>query len=431
MKRLLRNVWRILNEPRRGLFEASPRERRGEEGAGRGRGRGRGWRRGDRGIALLVVLLAITVITAIVVQFSLDEHVDYSLAANEADEARAYYLALSGINFYKLILDADQKLSGNAQLQQFLQQAGMPQIALWKMVPEIDTAILRSVSSPDVPEDQKEELSKQFGGIAFDTLTKSDGFLDFEGDLHAEIEDEESKINLNKIADERIDGPLDSSVGRALYAMSADAKFDPIFDGENALGERKLQREDVIANIIDFVDPNQQGIKSGGAEDSLYAGYDDEYKAKNGPFDSLAEVQMVAGVNDDWMQAFGKQITVFSDGKVNINTCPQETIAALLLAASDVALQPEQAMQMAKQIIEFRDLSPFAQPQNFVDFVKQNFSITLQPDTGVNQFKDKIDVQSKVFTLRSTGYAGNARVTITAVVDNTGTSLRWLYWRVN
>ncbi|HVO30363.1 MAG TPA: hypothetical protein VMV18_06490 [bacterium] len=414
-------VWRFLNEPRAGLF---PRpERRDDADATASRD--------QRGIALLVVLLAITVITAVVVQFSLDAHVDYGLAQNEADEVRAYYLARSGINFYKLILDADQKLGSNPQLSQFLQSQGIPAISLWKLVPEIDTAILRSVSSPDIPDDQKEEISKQFGGVAFDTLTKSDGFLDFEGDLHVEIADEESKLNLNKIADERINGPLDSSVGRALYAMSADAKFDPIFDGQNAYGERKVPREDVIANIIDWVDPNQQGIKSGGAEDSLYAEYDPQYKAKNGPFDSLAEVQMVRGIDDDWMQAFGDKITVFSDGKVNVNTCSQEMLAALLLAGSDVALQPEVAMEEAGKIVKFRELAPFAQPQNFVDFVKQNFSITLQPATGVNPFVNRIDVQSKVFTLRSTGYAGNARVTITAVVDNTGTSLRWLYWRVN
>lgn len=420
MTRALRAVWRFLNEPHAGLVPRAEKARRDGPAA-----------RDQRGIALLVVLLAITIITAVVVQFSLDAHVDYGLAQNEADEVRAYYLARSGINFYKLILDADQKLGSNPQLSQFLTQQGIPAISLWKMVPEIDTAILRSVSSPDIPDDQKEEISKQFGGIAFDSLTKSDGFLDFEGDLHVEITDEESKINLNKIADERINGPLDSSVGRALYAMSADAKYDPIFDGVNALGERKLPREDVIANIIDWVDPNQQGIKSGGAEDSLYAEYDPQYKAKNGPFDSLAEVQMVRGIDDDWMQAFGDKITVFSDGKVNVNTCSREMLAALLLAASDVALQPEVAMTEAGTIDKFRQITPFAQPQNFVDFVKQNFNITLQPATGVNPFVNHIDVQSKVFTLRSTGYAGNARVTITAVVDNTGTSLRWLYWRVN
>ena len=413
---LPRRLWKFLVAPRRGLLERkrpAPRDAAG--------------RRDQRGIALLVVLLAITLITAVVVQFSLDAHVDYALAQNEADEVRAYYLARSGINFYKLILDADQKLGSNPQLTAFLQSQGMAGISLWKMVPEIDTAILRSVSSPDVPDDQKAEISKQFGGIAFDALTKSDGFLDFEGDLHVEIEDEDAKLNVAKIADERIDAPLDSAVGRALYAMTTEEKYDPIFDGQNALGERKLTREEIIANLIDWVDPNQQGIKSGGSEDNLYTSYDESYKARNAAPDSLAELQMVGGINDDFMNAFGKRLTVFSGGKIDVNACSAEMIASLLLAASSVALQPAEALEMAKKTVEYRELAPFAKPEDFVTFVKSSFNITLPPTFA----QQRIDIASKVFTLRSTGYAGAARVTITAVVDNTGTSLRWLYWRVN
>src|SRR5205823_70360 len=132
----------------------------------------------------------------------------------------------SGIEFYKLILTADQKIGSNDQLKKFLQDQGMGPIELWRMIPQIDTAMLRAVSSPDVPDDQKEEMKKRFGGIAFDTLGKSDGFLDFEGDIHAEIQDEESKLDLNEIANEHMDTPLDSSVGRQLYAMTIDEKYD-------------------------------------------------------------------------------------------------------------------------------------------------------------------------------------------------------------
>ena len=106
----MRAIWKFLTVPRRGLFErkrpvpSSPASERDQ-----------------RGIALLVVLLAITLITSVVVQFSLDAHVDYSLAQNEADEVRAYYLARSGISFYKLILDADQKLASNPAIRDFLE----------------------------------------------------------------------------------------------------------------------------------------------------------------------------------------------------------------------------------------------------------------------------------------------------------------------
>lgn len=391
-------------------------------------------RRDERGVALIIVLLAITLITAVVVQFSYDSHIDYSLAANEADEVRAYYLARSGIEFYKLILTADQKISGNDQLKQFLEAQGMGPIELWRMIPQIDTAMLRSVASPDVPDDQKEEMKKRFGGIAFDTLGKTDGFLDFEGDLHAEIEDEESKVDLNEIASEHMDAPLDSSVGRQLYAMTIDEKYDSIFDGTNALGERKLPREEVIGNLIDWVDPNQTQIMGGGAEDTLYANYEDRYTTKNAKFDTLAEVQMVRGIDDDFMQAFGRRITVFGSGKVNVNTCDEGTLASLILAYADGAIEATVAQKMAQQIAQYRDLAPFSKPTDFVSYVSDTLGVPLRklPNQPTTLLEQHIDVQSKNFTIRSTGYAGEARVTITAVVDNTSPgSLRFLYWRVN
>ena len=388
-------------------------------------------RNGDRrGIALIMVLLAITLVTSVVVQFSYDAHVDYSLAANEADEVRAYYLARSGINLYKLILTADQKIASNQQIKQAMQSVGMGGFELWRLVPMIDTAMLRSVSDPEVPDDVKEQLSERFGGIAFDALGKEGGFLDFQGDIHATIEDEERKINLNNIADQRTDSPLDSPIGRALYGMSADQRWDPIFDGYNALGERKLTREEVIGNIIDWVDPNQEAVGSGGAEDNLYTGYEERYTAKNAKFDTLAEVAMVRGIDDDFLGAFGKRLTVYSNGKINVNTADPEMIAALILAYGEQPLTFDQALETARKLIEFRDVQPFSKPEEFVNFLRDSFGITFpnNPNTGI---KSRIDVQSRVFTIRSTGLAGEARVTITAVADNTGTSLRWLYWRVD
>lgn len=388
-----------------------------------------------RGIALVMVLLAITVLTAVVVQFSYDAHVDYSLAANQADETRAYYLARSGINFYKLILTADQKITGNKQLGDFLTSQGMGPVEIWRLMPMIDTGMLRAVSSEDVPDETKEELKARFGGIAFDTLGQSDGFLDFEGDIHAEITSEECKINLNEIADGRLDNPLDSNIGRALYAMSIDEKYDFIFEGENLLEERKLARDEVIANLIDYIDPNTQQLVGGGFEDVLYNGYDERYNAKNAKFETIAEVAMVRGIDDDFMEAFASKFTVYGGGKVNINCAEMGTIAALILAYSDAAIEIKSAEELAKKVIEYRDLVPFSKVGDFVTYLTDVLGIPLRkltPTAPHPIIYDKVDIASKIFTVRSTGFAGEARVTITAVIDNIPpANVRYLYWRVD
>lgn len=388
----------------------------------------------EKGIALIVVLLAITLMTAVVVQFNYDAHIDYSLAANEADETRAYYLAKSGVGMYKLILTADQKIGGNPQIKQFFEAQGLPPIELWRMIPQLDTGMLRAVSSPDMPDETKAELKERFGGIAFDTLGAEGGFLDFEGDIHAEIISEECKLNLNAIADERMEGPLDSSVGRALYALTLDEKYDPIFeDGDNALGERKLPREEVIANIIDWVDPNSQTILGAASEDVVYGGYEERYAAKNAKFETLSEVGMVRGVDDAFMAAFGSRFTVFGTSKLNVNCADQQTIAALLLSYGDVAIDAKAALELAGKVLEYRDVTSFAKVEDFIVYVE---SLGLPWRKLPNQPKpivqEKISIESKHFTIRSTGYAGEARVTITAVVDNTSpSSMRYLYWRVD
>ncbi len=387
-------------------------------------------RKSDRGIALIVVLLAITLMAAVVAQFSYDAHVDYSLAANESDEVRAYYLARSGINLYKLILTADQKIQGNQAIKDFLVAQGFGGFELWRMIPAIDSAMLRSVASPEIPEEARDELKERFGGIAFDTLGKTDGFLDFQGDLHAEIEDEDGKINVNAIAEDRISSPLDSAVARALFATMLDPKLDRLFEGENAYAERKLGREEVIANLIDWIDANQQGIVSGAAEDYLYANYEERYTAKNAKFETLAELAMVRGIDDDLLAEIGNKLTVYSSGKINVNTAPPEVLAALILAYAQQAIQPDVALEIALKIDAMRQLTPFSKPEDFVAFMRDMAGVTLN-DTGPGAVRNRIGVNSKVFTIRATGFAGEARVTITAVADNTGTSLRWLYWRVD
>ena len=54
-------------------------------------------RKYDRGIALLATMLATSLMTLLVVEFSTSAALGYRAAANQANELRAYYLARSGI----------------------------------------------------------------------------------------------------------------------------------------------------------------------------------------------------------------------------------------------------------------------------------------------------------------------------------------------
>src|ERR1700738_4000409 len=96
---------------------------------GRGGGRRRASRRGGggspspRGVALILVLTVIAILTSIGVDFSYNSRVSLKLAENARDGMRAYYLARSAVNLSRLLLHYQKQLDGaGAQLGGALQQ---------------------------------------------------------------------------------------------------------------------------------------------------------------------------------------------------------------------------------------------------------------------------------------------------------------------
>ena len=69
----------------------------------------------DDGVALLATLLAITLMTFLVVDFTYSATVAYRAAANQANEIRAAYLARSGINVGIGLLEKDARIDSTAQ----------------------------------------------------------------------------------------------------------------------------------------------------------------------------------------------------------------------------------------------------------------------------------------------------------------------------
>ena len=69
------------------------------------------WRRpaldNDRGAVLILTLFVVALVTIIVLEYHYDAIVETELAANHANDAKAYYLAMSGLNFARAVLAND------------------------------------------------------------------------------------------------------------------------------------------------------------------------------------------------------------------------------------------------------------------------------------------------------------------------------------
>ncbi|HYG68159.1 MAG TPA: hypothetical protein VD838_10885, partial [Anaeromyxobacteraceae bacterium] len=294
----------------------------------------------SRGAALLLVLVALAVVTAIAATVAYDTRVSLEIAGNGRDELRAEYLAKSGVNLSRLILSfqdrlnkltggqqqtsqqqqqqprsgrgtrqTSQQTSQQQQLQQLQQQAAAMVPQLWSIVP-LDSGLLAMLfaEGPGAVEPPPE-------GAAVATRA----FGDFEGAFQAKIENEGAKVNVH----------LDSSTANgllgaqwlALVNLVEDRRWDVLFDRDDANGFR-VSRADLPVYLYDWVDQdNVSAVVTGDPSRPFEDGSSDEnqpydrgterYKAKNARFDSLEELHLVAGVSDAFMAAFGDQLTVY------------------------------------------------------------------------------------------------------------------------
>src|SRR5512141_1581241 len=85
--------------------------------------------RSDRGAALLVVITAVAVVTAVAVDLAYNARVSLQAAANARDELRATYLAKSAVSMSRLLLHFQQQLDQTSTAMSGVQQALAPQLS--------------------------------------------------------------------------------------------------------------------------------------------------------------------------------------------------------------------------------------------------------------------------------------------------------------
>lgn len=94
------------------------------------------------------------------------------------------------------------------------------------------------------------------------------------------------------------------------------------------LGLEDMEAQDLAAAIIDWRSVEKS------AESSYYQSLGVPYKAKNSRFELPEEVLLVKGMDQDSFNRIKKYITIYGDGKVNINTASKEVLLALGLDAN-------------------------------------------------------------------------------------------------
>lgn len=426
-----------------------------------------------RGVALLFVLTTVAILSVVATDFVTGSRVNLELAVQSRDALRARSLAMSAMTYSRLILRFQRQLDlasgaiGQGLANTLPGAAGMPpelagmlgggglSIRLWDVIPVDSAAITGFIGSafPDPDSDQGRRIADRYERAKGDHGLEEQGapiqadFGQFTGTFGAVIEDEDQKINVQKLAYAL--GPGQLATAASLRALVLDPKYDFLFDREDANGDR-ISRDDLLLNIKDYIDQDEvssvldlsgQNAMSPfangfGDENGPYSRYRRRYKAKNEAFDTTAELHMVAGVNDMLMAAIGDRLTVYPNpnDRINVNTNdPRQVLINIILAArnkNDPALQDPVRLQEIMQQLSLLRMFPFIgiTVQQFAAVLQAN-GIEVDPAVLQNTAQNQaLGDRSTTFRITATGQVGRVKKTLTAVVAYDEGLGKVLYW---
>lgn len=398
---------------------------------------------GRKGVALIMVLTVITILTAVTVQFQYEGHVYINSTANFRDKAKARYLARSAIEFTRLIFNLQGTV--DTLLKQFWKN-NTPSIQLWQLIP-VDSDLARAVAggifsmqeqqslfqdtaiggSLDNPDSVASQQADSMNAVAFG---QSEGFGEFEGHFRAEIRDEESKINVNV----RPGNHKEVNMMKAeLERLFAPVKYNPLFENPDPYGQY-YDRQEIIHAIIDWIDPdNMRSGFEAGDESGRYQHLPEVYPSRNHMFDSLDELQLVAGISDRFWRLFRDSLTIYRTNRININTAGPEVLRALLEQYLEPPIPQDAEMQrILDTIMEFRvQNAGFWNEDAFINFLTGGPELFLElagGAAGKANLKKAVTIESRVFTVEAMGEINGVMATMTVVLTRDG---NLLYFREN
>lgn len=409
---------------------------------------------GRRGIAMILALIMVVLMSTFAVEFNYSATIKNLSAYHSRDETRAHYLAKGGVHVYGMLLVFSRQIAGNPMITGFLEGMGLPSLdgadMMCRSIPFLDTAMIRFLMDTgssvddedkqgllglmgiggDEDEDEEPRIVRGAGEVgATDSVRRS--ITDFEGDWKVDCSDEGAKIDLNGFARQNwLALPIQQHpTGQMLYGLMAPEEYDPLFE------ERlKMDRWELVANIKDWVDADstRSGLW-GGDEDGMYDQYEPRYRSKNAPFDTVEEARLVHGVTDEVYETFGDSFSIYTQNfKVNVNSASPAMLRALLRAYTDPSVVTDQRLdqEIVPLLVAGRLFlpGPFRNSNDFMGRVKSQGVVFLN-DAAETALKGLVSTQSKVFTLTSTGYVGESTSTVQAIVRITKSRVRYLEWR--
>ena len=310
----------------------------------------------ERGTALVLTLLVIITLAGLALGFSGESGVELTLAGYMKDSTRAYQLARSGVEIALEALARDEDF-------------------------EMDTF--------------NEDWHK-FGSVPL-----AEGIAEEGVSFYGGMVDENSKININLLrnSEGEIDEKREAQMRRLFRALGVkEERLNPVLDWLDA---DDIERQD-------------------GAEGYFYQNLEEPYSCANGPLLTVGQIFLVRGMRE--FERFGEKkdkklmdfLTIYSDGKININTAPREVLESLG-ESMDGAL--------ASAIVESRKEEPFES----IDDLRK---VPGMDGEVIAEISPWITVKSATFSIEAHVNCNGAVASIRTVAQRQGNKAKLIYWQV-
>lgn len=315
-----------------------------------------------------MVLACLAVLMPFTAAFSYTTRVDWQAAINLRDEVSARNLYRGGLRLSLLLFELQRMVFNQKQFRQMLGTWDITQVAPYLM-------------SAFGSKDGHEGIA---GLVGLDNSTFKDLAIEH-GGFEIRVEAESGKLNVNCLATsgQGKDNPQARTV-ETIEAMLMPTLYDPLFDEVKSDGQR-YTRADIIKAIVDYIDDDIKAYdmvklaSSSTQERYRYTELFDPYQPRNARLDSIDELHLVQGVDDDLMKAIAADLTVYGACKVNLNFASADQIALVLRHAvtEEDKWKTEgenfllKTLPLARYVVDSRAFSLFADMKAFKDFVSK------------------------------------------------------------
>jgi type II secretory pathway component PulK len=275
----------------------------------------------QRGIALLVVISTLALISAAVADFQFNSRVDLQLAFNARDGLQAEYNALSAMRLRAMILKQGRRV--DASVRGMAAAVGLdanmlPSIGqILELVP-IDCDLMSAITKIQGAEEP---------GAGEETPNV------FDGECSATSHSEHAKISLNALV--TTNPTANRQVTTILVALLSNPAFERHFQEDDRNGTHAENPAELVGAIADWIDrDHNQSVNQVGDEDRHYTFLKKPYKAKNAPFDSLAELQLVHGIDDELYDLLKNTVSIYADStQIEVATASDAQLIIGLLSS--------------------------------------------------------------------------------------------------